>query len=325
MKRLIPDKPEIKYRKGLEFEREYDLEHFRERLYVHYDILSKCNLSCSYCYAKKDYGSNWGKIPNLKDQIFILKNLSHSIYPVFLGFLGGEPSIHPHLRELSEVVYSDILKNPDSRFYITTNGVKPCDISFHENTFILMSLHPEFKRVYGDGFKRFFDNLERYCDMGFKVRVNQMLSPDEKFYDDYIQIFEKLERYQYPRLSIHPHFLYHNQQDRTSMYEYPEEFWDEFSRFKEVKGNFIFETKDGFCNLNDYIIFRDNLNNFKGWNCYQNNFEISFDGKVSNLCQKKETNLLENPLFFRKLRLKEMKCPYESCVCDGLLKVEKWK
>ena len=324
MKRIIPLKPEIEFSKDLDFIREYDLEHFKERLYIHYDILSKCNLDCSYCYAKKDYGSDWGKVPDFNEQKAVLKSISLSKYPVFFGFLGGEPSIHPHLKELSEIVYKDILKNPDSRFYITTNGLKRCDIDYHKNTFILMSLHPEFKKAYHN-FDLFFKNLECYCEAGFKVRVNQMLSPDPKFFDDYKEIFDRLKGYDFKNLSIHPHFLYRNQQDKTSMYEYSDEFWSEFDRFKEVKGNFIFETKDGFCNLNDYEIFKNNLNHFKGWHCFQNNFEISFDGKVLNLCQKKETRILENPLFFRKLKLKEMICPYESCVCDGLLKVEKWK
>lgn len=322
MKRIIPLKPVIDFDKNLDFIKEYDLEHFKERLYIHYDILSKCNLDCSYCYAKKDYGEEWGRIPDLKEQKIVLKSIALSKYPVFLGFLGGEPSIHPHLSELVEIVYKDILKNEDSRFYITTNGVKRMEIPYHEHTFILMSYHLEFNYR-----KAFFRNLEYYLKKGFKVRVNQMLLDNLQYYDEMDEIFNELRRLSeiYPKLSIHPHFIYENQQEHTSLYDYSDEFYQRFGEFRDVKGNFIYETSDGYVNLNDYYIFKYNLNRFKGWWCYHNNFEISYDGKVTNLCKKKNTYILDDINYFRKIKLQAFRCPYESCVCDGLLKVEKWK
>lgn len=325
--RLIPSGRELSgYPNSLEnITKEFDFEHLRDRLYIHWDLLTKCNFHCSYCYSIKDYIENnaWNKIDNFQNQKLIIDAISLSKYPVFLGLLGGEPTLHPRFLEILDLIKEKILpKNKDNRLYITTNGSTNIfkKIKYIHNTFILWSIHLEYKGHYGKNFDKVFDNIKMMRDKGFKNRVNFMLIPDSKYYNDLHFIYNKLKEL---NVQIHPHFLYKNQLENTELYDYPESFFDEFSEFKDVKGNFIFETENGYYNLNDYYIFKNHLNCFKGWKCYNNNFEISYNGIVQNLCQKNEINILENPLYFRQIKLDFMICPYKECVCDGLLKVYK--
>ena len=73
----------------------YGLDHLVNRLYIHWDLLSKCNYDCSYCYAKRFYKSidKWGYYSNFNTQKHIIKCISYSKLPVFLGLQGGEPTI----------------------------------------------------------------------------------------------------------------------------------------------------------------------------------------------------------------------------------------
>ena len=71
---------------------------------------------------------------------------------------------------------------------------------------------------------------------------------------------------------------------------------------------------------------KNHLNRFKGWQCYNNNYEISWDGKVTNICKVKQIDLSFNPLFFKNIKnIEPMICPYKECNCDGLLKIYKHK
>ena len=304
---------------------EYDFEHLQDRLYIHWDLLTKCNFRCSYCYSIKDYMSRgcWDKIDSFNKQRLIIDAIARSKYPVFLGLLGGEPTLHPKFLEILDLIKNKILfKNPDNRLYITTNGSTNIfrKIKYIPKTFFLWSIHLEYKDRYGQNFNKVFDNIKRMRDLGFKNRVNFMLLPDPKYYNDLHFIYKTLKEL---NVQIHPHFLYKDQLEQTALYDYPESFFKEFEEFKEVKGNFIFETDEGYYNLNDYYIFKYQLNQFKDWLCYNNNFEISYDGVIQNLCKKEFTKVTIDPFYFKKIELNFMPCPFKSCVCDGLLKILK--
>ena len=48
--------------------KQYDVKHKIQRLYVHWDVSTQCNFKCTYCYAMKDYGDEWGKIDDWKKE-----------------------------------------------------------------------------------------------------------------------------------------------------------------------------------------------------------------------------------------------------------------
>ena len=324
--RITPNKPLVDFKEDLKFIKEYDYEHLKERLYIHWDLLTKCNFNCSYCYAKRQYKENWNKSVTFNKQKFIIECISKSKLPVFLGLLGGEPTLDPNFLVIYELIQHQITpKNKDNRLYITTNGSTNVfkNLKYYPNTYILWSCHFEFKEKYGNNFEKFLNNIKICIDKGFKNRVNFLLNPERKCWDDTLYIFNELKKL---NVEIHPHFLYNDPCEKTSLFDYDKEFYEYFKSLDEVHGNFIFETKDGYVKLNDYTIFKNKLNRFKGWKCYNNNYEISYDGKVTNICKYFQKDLLKDPLFFKKItEIEPMICPYEECNCDGLLKVLKEK
>lgn len=313
----------------MNFVKQYDTKHKIQRLYIHWDVSTQCNFKCTYCYAMKDYGKDWGKIDKWFKQKLIINNISRSNLPVFLGLLGGEPTIHPHYDELIDLCLKAVTKHKDGRLYITTNGSQNEDIfknhQFHKNLYFLFSFHPEFEVKYGKGFKILLNNIKIAVDRGFKVKVNVMLHNKSKYWDRTHKFVDELEKYG-DRIDIHPHFLYGNG-DVHKLENYKLEFYKEFERFKNYPDYFTFEDEYGNKKMfNDYNIFENKFTNFKNWNCWNNNYEISYTGIVHRVCFEDKKDLIKNPFFFRDIsRVCPVSCPHTSCNCDGLLKIYKEK
>lgn len=309
-----------------DFTKQYDFEHKKDRLYIHWDILSKCNFDCSYCYAKRYYTPNneWGLIDSYINQELVLKALNLAELPIFLGLLGGEPTIHPRFLDLYEKTVKLIQKHPDSRLYITTNGSTSIfsKIPYYDNVFFLFSIHIEFKHLYGKNYEKVINNIKLMSSRGFKTRVNFLLLPEKKYWGEIWNIYNQLK--QIPNISIHPHFLYNDPCELTSLFDYNPEFYEEFKIFAEEPGYFVYESDSEHIKLNDYQIFKNHLNQFKGFKCYNNNYEISWCGDVVNICKKQKVNIKDNLFFFKNIKkIDYMICPYKECNCDGLLKIYK--
>lgn len=307
--------------------KQYDFGHKKERLYIHWDITSKCNFNCSYCYAKRDYQpkNEWGKLDSWNRQKLVLKSLDLAELPIFLGILGGEPTLHPNFFNLIDECNKIIQKNKNSRLYITTNGSTNVykDMVYKPNNYFLWSIHLEHEKNYGENFKKVFDNIKICIDKGFKNRVNFLMLPDEKYFPKIHFIFNELSKL---NVEIHPHFLYFDPCEKTSLFNYSEKFYEEFKYMKELEGYFTFENDTQFVKLNDFQIFHNKLNSFTGWDCYNNNYEINWNGDVVNLCKRQKESLITNPWFFKNIKkIEPFKCPYKECNCDGLLKVLKVK
>jgi len=59
----------------------------KDRLNVHWDIITICQLKCGYCYARNTYGKDWGKIASIKVIDKILESLGRSTLPFNLGLI----------------------------------------------------------------------------------------------------------------------------------------------------------------------------------------------------------------------------------------------
>ena len=306
----------------------YGQGHLVNRLYIHWDMLSKCNYDCSYCYAKRFYKSidKWGFYSNFRLQQHIIKCISYSKLPVFLGLQGGEPTIDKNFLGIIELIETQILpKNEDNRLYITSNVSNDnlLKLSRNPKIFILASFHPEFSDA-----KHFVDVLKA---LRFKTRVNLMLINDNKHWDTLHFVYNELKHIE--NLQIHPHFIY-TDHSRGTLDSYSEVFYKEFEYMKSDSKEFILEMKtreytskeeitQNFI-LSDYEVFEQNLNHFYGFKCYNNNHEIDFEGNVKILCKNTKINLLDNPLYFRNIQeIEPMICPHQNCNCDGLLKTLK--
>lgn len=309
-----------------DFIKQYDTDHKIQRLYVHWDVSTQCNFRCTYCYAMKEYGDDWGKIDRWDKQKLVIKSIGRSTLPVFLGLLGGEPTMHPHYQELIDQCHAAVTNHPDGRLYVTTNGAKESSFfkqhKHYNHMSFLWSFHPEYEGKYGEGFKRLLDNIRIMLDKGFRCKVNIMLHPNKKFWDKTHKFVDKLE--QFEKLQLHPHFLYADGDVHVAE-KYSDSFYEEFDRFKDYPGYFTFEDSNGDKILhNDYNLFKRELTGFKGWDCWNNNYEISYDGIVHRVCFEERTDLLKDIFYFKNIRkVCPVACPHTSCNCDGLLKIYK--
>lgn len=311
--------------------KQYGLDHKIQRLYVHWDVSTQCNFSCSYCYAKKQYGNNWGEIDSWDNQRKVLAALKVSKLPVFLGLLGGEPTLHPKFFELYERCHEAISTHKDGRMYITTNGSKPLEffekIPYKQNVYFLWSFHPEFISKYRDDdfdFGIILKNIQLMQDRGFKNKVNIMLTTDKKYWDVISRFSEEVEKIE--GVELHPHFIYDGSMNSTELHDYSKDFYKFFSRFENYNKEFVIERNGVKEFHNDYSIFKNGFNKFKGFDCYNNNYEINYDGKVMKFCFGEFDDLTKNIWFFRNIEKVEPKpCPFEECNCDGLLKIYKEK
>ncbi|MAF36178.1 hypothetical protein CL622_03615 [archaeon] len=312
-----------------DFVKQYDIKHKIQRLYIHWDVSTQCNFHCTYCYAIESYGKEWGSIDKWFKQKLIINNIGRASLPVFLGLLGGEPTLHPHYDELIDNCYSAIKKHKDGRLYVTTNGSRGNgffeDHKFYNQMYFLFSFHPEYEGKYGKKFETLVNNITIARRRGFKCKVNVMLHYDSRFWKKTHKFIDDIECIE--GLEIHPHWLYRDGNPHAGVVNYTHKFYREFKRFEEYPGYFTFEDQSGGKELfNDYNMFRDEQNyNFKGWNCWHNNYEISWDGKVRNVCfADKEDLLLRNFNFFKNIKkICPVVCPHTSCSCDGLLKIYK--
>lgn len=291
---------------------EEGIGHMIQRLYIHWDITTKCNFSCPYCYARKDYRDDWQKTDGWDHQKIVIAAIKAARLPVFVGLLGGEPTLHPRFTQIADSVL-DACKNKNSRLYITTNGsVKRLrSVCYDPKIRILMSMHPGQEHK-DPGFRAFFSNLDYMLAHGFKVRINLMLDPQ--------CIARSLDLYcvlkDYP-VELHPHFIYKSQLNDAALEAYD---FNALKIIRDAPPEYTYNNTP----VNDYEIFSKGLNKFKGWQCWNNNYEITRDGRVQNICTKREAKLSEDPMFFRRIReITPMICPYNECVCDGLLKIRK--
>jgi len=315
--------------------KQYDTNHMINRLYVHWDVSTQCQFKCSYCYAMKEYGwvnntqpGEWGKIDSWDRQMLVLNALKRSHLPIFLGLQGGEPTIHPRYSEFIDKCHEAVCKHDHGRLYVTTNGLRGPDFfkkqQYHERLMYLWSFHVEEYERYGSKFEKIIDSIRATLEIGNRCRINVMLHNDRKYWKvlhKFVDIVERIEG-----VEIHPHWIYANGDPHDGVESYNDDFYNEFARFKDYPKWLTFENRGGgIQKLNDYEIFQSENFNFHDWSCWHNNYEITWDGKLSKECFPGViADLIRAPFFFKKLtEIKPVKCPHTACTCDGHLKIHK--
>lgn len=294
---------------NMDYKRQHHIQQDPDHLNIHWDSNTICQYHCSYCYARNEYGKEWGKIAGKTLVDAVLDSLERSSLSWNLGLLGGEPTIGPHYNYIIERLARIEKRN---RVYVVTNAAK--DFTNHPlapHLAFLFSYHPA-DCLDQDMFLR---NIHLMIDRGHQAKVNIMLHHDKRLWPKIKDMFEICQNIQ--GLKIHPHFLYGN--SITKLFNYRKDFWEYFNFLEDMEKELCYDN-DKF---NDYIIFRDKLTNFQGWNCYNNNYEIDVRGNVVKFCLPKEEhiNLMRDRDFFKNItQTKPMTCPHKSCNCDGLLK-----
>ncbi len=281
-------------------------------LRFHFDILTICNYHCEYCYRRAEPG--WGKILDLQKISAIIKDIDLLDKPFEVVYLGGEPTLHPNFEKILSLTYET--KNLYS-FAIITNlkTLKPNHLKLYEkmnNKLIVnVTFHPSQCNI--EMFKKNLLELSK----AVSVSVNVMLvSPNYK--NEIFDIAEFMIKNNIPFTDNVPFEPLGASRFKNYSESYKNFLKDYTNNFKLFK-NLIFKFKNRTEYLSDAECFLKGYNSLKGVCCENNNFQISIDGDISQMCTD------------RRLKIEELanfncvvKCPKENCVCQGLLSKRKY-
>jgi organic radical activating enzyme len=301
-----------------------------DHLNIHWDILTICQLKCHYCYARNEYGEKWGKITPLSTINGVIDSLERSHLNFNIGLLGGEPTLSPHYNYILNRLNS--LSN-NNKIYVVTNAERDLkDHKHYDNLAFLFSYHPKDCTDR----QKFLKNVEWALSAGYQCKVNIMLHPDKRLWDDIKDMYyicknlENLEIHNglltpatSPKASkVHPHFMYGNTIQK--LFNYRKDFWEYFKFLgEETEKDLLYDSES----FNDFEVYYNKMTNFEGWDCYNNNYEINVDGKITQFCFDDDAvELKYNKDFFKNIKKTvPRKCPHCACNCDGLLKQLKVK
>jgi organic radical activating enzyme len=294
------------------YNKQHHVDQNPDHINVHWDVLTICQLNCSYCYARNEYGEKWGQLGSRQVVDGVLHSLRNSSLPFNIGLLGGEPTLSPHYNYILDQLQTfDQYK----RVYVVTNAER--DLSKHidyKGLAFLFSYHP----ADCTDVDKFLRNVILMRDRGYQVKVNVMLHHGKVYWQLIKDMITKLDQL---KIKVHPHFIYGK--NVHTLFNYRKDFWEYFSFLKDRDRELLYDNDL----KNDYEIYNEKLTNFYGWSCYNNNYEIDVYGQVIKFClDGRRTSLIENPDYFKNIeRTVPMQCPHKSCNCDGLLKQLKVK
>jgi organic radical activating enzyme len=296
----------------MNYSKQHHLDQDPDHINVHWDVLTICQLNCSYCYARNEYAEKWGQLGNRAVVDAVIDALAKSTLDFNLGLLGGEPTLSPHYYYILDRLHAI---EKFKWVYVVTNAER--DFTSHphyDKLAFLFSYHP----ADCTDIDKFVNNIKLMMSRGYKCKVNVMLHHGKQYWPLIKRMFEICDEI---GVKSHPHFLYGK--NVHTLFHYRKDFWEYFSFLKDFERDLVYDN-DVF---NDYEVFSQKLTNFQGWSCYNNNYEIDVYGKVIKFClDHQRSSLFENPDYFKNIaKTVPMICPHKACNCDGLLKQLKVK
>lgn len=150
-------------------------------------VTYRCNLACSYCFAK----DLLGEYPDdLTQERFhtLLEWMRGAALPA-AAFIGGEPTLHPclsdHLRQTAEAGIATVL---------FTNGIFPGrlvqELTPHVSNFVINYNDPSMYTTFQQ--ERLHENLTMLRDSGARISFSKNFSHE---YQDYQYLLKGCERY----------------------------------------------------------------------------------------------------------------------------------
>lgn len=270
---------------------------------LHWDIITICNLNCSYCYARKN--EKWNVLPTKQKIDVILNKIKQIDKNVEIILLGGEPTLHPlyfyildQLSDLSNVVSISIISNAQTKF--TQDW-----IDRHQNIknfFFNVTFHPTESNI--DQFLTVVDRLNPQQSIVNVLMYGPQADQQIKTVIDHCVNSKKTVRANVPFHPVYTEkYLTESQKYKSWLQQYSD-FFERYLYFK-LKNNDVYV-------LNDIDVYINNLNNFQGWQCLNNNWSCSADSvEFTRMCKSSG-----NESF--------VKCKLQKCSCQGLLSVQKY-
>lgn len=289
--------------------------HYKDSVKVEWNLGKRCNLDCSYCPPEiHDQHSPHTNIGKLFDTVDTLSKIDN----VRISFTGGEPCVHPQFEQLIEYARPKI-----KWLSVTTNATRKADFYLNLRVnYIVFSLHFE--------------------DVDWKSRLNNIIYlagtlNGTKFPKDYhVMIMAHHDYMKEVKLATR-WLIEHNIAFSIRRIRWTERHdWFDDMRYEAkdlewikstdttAKPNTLVDSKE-LLHTND--ILKNNLNNFKGWQCRAGieSLMINWDGEVHRAtCRVGGSlgNIYEGS--FQRPDIPVI-CSREWCTCAADVNITKWK
>lgn len=129
-------------------------------------ITNYCNLRCPYCFAKEAVMDGFTPVNMTLEQVAtILDFVKTSPYGKRIAIIGGEPTLHPQVREICEYVHENL--PADGKMSIFSNGVhleKVLDLLCSDFNCLINFNHPDDCGI--DNYNKTCENLKKAVEMG---------------------------------------------------------------------------------------------------------------------------------------------------------------
>jgi SynChlorMet cassette radical SAM/SPASM protein ScmF len=145
---------------------------------IYFYLTEGCNLACRHCWIAPKYQSEGHSYPALDVQLFnsIIKQ-AKSLGLSGVKLTGGEPLLHPQIREIL-----DVIRKEDLRLIVETNGVLCTpelaqEMVFSKNSFVSVSLDGvdaethEWLRGVPGCFEAAIEGIKNLVSAGFKPQI----------------------------------------------------------------------------------------------------------------------------------------------------------
>ena len=278
----------------------------QEDVLLDFFLCSMCNLKCPYCIVSQERKTFY--LISKNDVDLVLNSIRASERSFKITLLGGEPFLHPHIRYIIE----ELDKMPNvKRIWVFTNGTKLVPFKSKKTT-ISISYHsiqpPEVIYSFLHEAKKLVPperlNLSIMC---YQLRKNL-----EKYKD---VILKSKEIVPGIIVDLEPIVIKNKVQEK--------ELLSSLLEYQNSNDAFIIEEKE--YNVYDVYKMIEEGFNLSEYSCILNRYYIGRGLVVENYMSEKcsgvpqRSNLHEDPLFFKKVKIPLVKCSKECnkrCVLD---------
>ena len=281
-----------------------------KHLYFNWNLVDWCNYSCSYCSAAEMMRETFDKVDSHSKYKLVLKRLEQVDTTFEVWLLGGEPTLHDHFLEIIDSLVAienctlvTVFTNL-SRPYHFYNKIR------HPKVCITASFHPEF---YKD---TFLEKCIALNDENFVCSVN--ISDRKEDWEVTDNLLKELNEY---GVNYGPTRLF-STPAREIIYtdEGHEKYGKEFERVQQGVTYPLVNDNRLTTHLTAYEIYKQGLDNFKGYMCDALMYTIDVTGEISNMCNGQKPNIL-----LKYDKLDKVVCPHNSCQCEEMFNFYKEK
>lgn len=216
-------------------------------------LTTSCNFNCSYCFAKK-YIKNSKEYFSINDIYSFLKCIENVInYEVIL--LGGEPLLNPHISEITKIFAEQ--KNCNN-IVIQSNGsidYQKKNIPISDKICNILTFH-ETQKYNNDIFLK---NCMYLKDTDLKISFYL----DDKSVNT-LKLLSFLKNINFPQSKLEQIFI--NDEVKTKI---------------NTRNNYIYFNNNKF---NIYDVLKLKLNRFKGYKCFNHNYNVYPGGVITQRC-----------------------------------------